>query len=209
MHLSGRDAALAATGGLVALIIGWGLGGIVRQHAPQVASSGSVPAASSRSPVDETSAVTPPHAATRSAMTKPTEADRVTVVGTAQVIDTVTLRVGDKVMRLYGTEWAKGSKPDDLASYIAGRPVRCEPADAKGYNCTIGAQDLSRVVLFNGGARATFDAPPALKDAELRRETQDAESGPTNAARAFKGAAGKWLRGAPGGGKVATAGAIT
>jgi hypothetical protein len=168
MKLSSWDAALAATGALAALIIGWGLGGIVRPPAPHVASPASAPAASSPSPIDETSAITPPRAATQSVPAKPSEADRVTVVGTAQVIDTVTLRIGDKVMRLYGTEWAKGGTPDNLARYIAGRPVRCEPADAKSYNCTVSGQDLSRVVLFNGGARAAFDAPPALRDAESK-----------------------------------------
>ena len=62
-----------------------------------------------------------------------------------------------------------------LTNYLADRPVRCEPADARGYRCTVGGQDLSRVVLFNGGARAAFDAPPALKDAEAR--ARDARRG--------------------------------
>jgi hypothetical protein len=175
MILWSRDAALAATGALTALIIGWGLGGVVRPHAPEVVKPISMPAASSVSPADETSAIAPPVAATQSAPAKPLEADRVTVVGTAQVIDTVTLRIVDKVLRLYGTEWARGGNPDELTAYIAGRAVRCEPIDARSYSCSVGGQDLSRVVLFNGGARAAFDAPPALKDAESK--AKDARRG--------------------------------
>src|SRR4051812_33051750 len=117
MHFTSREAAFAATGALAALIIGWGLGGAVRPHAPQVVRPSSTPATSSAPRADETSAIAPPIAATQSAPAKPPEAERVTVVGTAQVIDTVTLRIGDRVLRLFGTEWAKGSKPDDLTAY--------------------------------------------------------------------------------------------
>jgi endonuclease YncB( thermonuclease family) len=89
------------------------------------------------------------------------------IAGTAEVVDTSTLRVDGKLVRLFGVEWARGGKVEDLAAYIAGREVTCTPAARSDrHRCHIDGRDLSRVVLYNGGGRATADATPELKAAE-------------------------------------------
>jgi endonuclease YncB( thermonuclease family) len=87
--------------------------------------------------------------------------------GVPDVIDTATLSLKGEVVRLFGVEWAPGGgKPEDLTSYLNGREVACEPAGSNDvYRCQVGNQDLSRVVLFNGGGRPTNDATPELKAA--------------------------------------------
>lgn len=86
--------------------------------------------------------------------------------GVPEVLDTTTMEVGGRVVRLFGVEWARGGAAEDLARYIAGREVQCRQASGDLYRCEINGQDLSRVVLFNGGGRATADATPELKAAE-------------------------------------------
>jgi endonuclease YncB( thermonuclease family) len=83
------------------------------------------------------------------------------------VIDTATLSLQGEVVRLFGVEWAPGGgKPEDLTRYLQGREVACEPMGGNDtYRCLIGGQDLSRVVLFNGGGRPTPEATPDLKAA--------------------------------------------
>jgi endonuclease YncB( thermonuclease family) len=87
--------------------------------------------------------------------------------GVPEVIDTATLSLNGEVVRLFGVEWAPGGgKPEDLTRYLNGREVACEPAGGNDvYRCQVGNQDLSRVVLFNGGGRPTSDASPELKAA--------------------------------------------
>jgi endonuclease YncB( thermonuclease family) len=88
--------------------------------------------------------------------------------GVPEVLDTTTLRLQDRVVRLFGVEWARGGgDPDDLVKYLRGREVSCAPAaTAESFRCQVEGQDLSRVVLFNGGGRATSDATPELRTAE-------------------------------------------
>jgi endonuclease YncB( thermonuclease family) len=87
--------------------------------------------------------------------------------GVPDVIDTATLSLKGEVVRLFGVEWAPGGgKPEDLTRYLNGREVACESVGSNDvYRCQVGNQDLSRVVLFNGGGRATNDATPDLKAA--------------------------------------------
>lgn len=88
--------------------------------------------------------------------------------GVPDVIDTATLSLEGEVVRLFGVEWAPGAgKPEDLTNYLQGREVTCEPAGggAETYRCRVGEQDLSRVVLFNGGGQPTAEATPELKAA--------------------------------------------
>lgn len=87
--------------------------------------------------------------------------------GVPDVIDTATLSLKGEVVRLFGVEWAPGGgKPEDLTRYLQGREVSCEPAGGNDtYRCQVGGQDLSRVVLFNGGGQPTADATPELKAA--------------------------------------------
>ncbi len=89
------------------------------------------------------------------------------VSGVAEVIDTTTLKIADKVLHLYGIEWARGGNADLLRSYLADRTVMCRAAPPTDrHRCEVDGRDLSVVVLFNGGARATSDAPPELRVAE-------------------------------------------
>jgi endonuclease YncB( thermonuclease family) len=86
-----------------------------------------------------------------------------------EVIDTATLSIGGRVVALFGVQWARGGgEPADLAGYLRGREVTCLPAEgsAKAYRCEVEGQDLSKVVLFNGGGRATTEATPDLLAAE-------------------------------------------
>jgi endonuclease YncB( thermonuclease family) len=92
--------------------------------------------------------------------------------GVPEVIDTATIRLDGKVVRLFGVEWARGGQPEDLAGYLRGREVECELASAPDrYRCQVGGHDLSRAVLFNGGGRATADASPELIAAEGHAKT--------------------------------------
>lgn len=89
------------------------------------------------------------------------------VAGVAEVLDTATLRLGGRTLRLYGVEAARGAQAGDLSGYLAGRPVNCQPSPAKtAWICTIDGHDLSEVVLYNGGGRATPEATPDLVEAE-------------------------------------------
>lgn len=89
------------------------------------------------------------------------------VAGPAQVIDTATLKVGGKVVHLFGVEWVRGGQADELARYIGSRPVTCQPAPGSAnMNCLVDGRDLSEVVLFNGGGRASPEASPELVAAE-------------------------------------------
>jgi penicillin-binding protein 1A len=46
--------------------------------------------------------------------------------------------------------------------------VICDPASTQAYRCRVDDQDLSELILFNGGGRATADAPAELRAAEER-----------------------------------------
>ncbi len=49
------------------------------------------------------------------------------VTGQAQVIDTATLKVGGKVVHLFGVDWVRGGQAEELARYI-GKPAGDLPA---------------------------------------------------------------------------------
>ncbi|GJD93849.1 thermonuclease family protein [Methylobacterium iners] len=95
------------------------------------------------------------------------------VSGPAEVIDTATLKLGGKVVRLFGVEWVRGGQREELTRYLARRPVSCQPvAGSEAYRCTVSGRDLSEVVLFNGGGRASPEATPDLVAAEDRARTE-------------------------------------
>jgi len=95
------------------------------------------------------------------------DTSRMKLRGIPEVIDTATMRLEGKVVRLFGVEWVRGSQAEELAGYLRGREVECELASTPDrYRCQVGGHDLSRAVLFNGGGRATGDAPPELVEAE-------------------------------------------
>jgi endonuclease YncB( thermonuclease family) len=104
---------------------------------------------------------------------KPREKPLVALVGAPDVIDTSTLRIEGNLIRLFGVEWARGGQSDDLVRYLRGRAVTCRPTDAGDvYRCDVDGRDLSQVVLYNGGGRATDDAPPELLAAENHAKTE-------------------------------------
>jgi endonuclease YncB( thermonuclease family) len=91
------------------------------------------------------------------------------ISGVPEIVDTSTLRIDGRVVRLFGVEWERGAQAEDLTRYIAGREVVCTPAvRSDRHRCQIDGQDLSEVVLYNGGGRATSEATPELKTAEAK-----------------------------------------
>ncbi|MDF3064225.1 MAG: hypothetical protein K0S06_4334 [Microvirga sp.] len=108
-------------------------------------------------------------AATPAASSEPIGA----LTGVPEVVDTATLRIGGRIARLFGVEWARGGQGEDLARYLRGREVLCELAKTPDiYRCKVEAQDLSKVILFNGGGKATADATPELAAAENHAKTE-------------------------------------
>jgi membrane peptidoglycan carboxypeptidase len=88
--------------------------------------------------------------------------------GTADVIDTATLAIRGKLFKL------EGIVADDdrralraLSRFLRRREVICVGAtSADRSRCTVEGQNLSEIILSNGGARATPDAPAELLAAE-------------------------------------------
>jgi endonuclease YncB( thermonuclease family) len=95
--------------------------------------------------------------------------------GAARVVDTGAIELAGEVLRLRGVRGIDGAPADAFADWLAGRPVECWPAVGGRYVCEAAGVDLAEVVLFNGGGRATADAPFALRRAE--REARDARRG--------------------------------
>ena len=91
-----------------------------------------------------------------------------TVSGVPRVVDTGTLRFDGRVVRLQGVEGQGGEAARNMAAYIGGRAVTCEPAEAEAseYRCRVGGYDLGEVVIYNGGGRAAADAPQAFRSAQ-------------------------------------------
>ena len=87
-----------------------------------------------------------------------------------QVIDTGTLALNGATVRLSGVEGEAGAVAGDLARYIRGREVACQPVDrgVAQYRCKLGEYDLSEAVVLNGAARAAANAPERLRDAEAQ-----------------------------------------
>jgi membrane peptidoglycan carboxypeptidase len=86
------------------------------------------------------------------------------VRGVPMVQNTGTLELQGRVIRLFGVEGARGRAARDFRRYLGRREVVCEPAGSSNeYRCNVDDQDLSRVVLFNGGGRASASATPELR----------------------------------------------
>jgi chemotaxis response regulator CheB len=84
--------------------------------------------------------------------------------GIASVLNTSTLSLLGRTIHLFGVETdGQAGSTDELARYLDGREVVCEPAGpADVYRCQVEQKDLSTVVLFNGGGWAAPDATPEL-----------------------------------------------
>jgi hypothetical protein len=72
------------------------------------------------------------------------------------------------VRRLIGVEGMNGRFARGLARFLRRREVICELASAQAYRRRVGDQDLSELILLNGGGRATADASGELRAAEER-----------------------------------------
>src|SRR5215472_11310710 len=97
---------------------------------------------------------------------KPT-ASAALIRGVPVVQSTGVLEIDGRMVRLFGVEGTRGRAARDFKRYLGSREVACEPAAGSGdYRCRVGDQDLSRVVLFNGGGRATANATPELRALE-------------------------------------------
>jgi endonuclease YncB( thermonuclease family) len=157
--------AFAAVSAAVALVIFASIAGRVTTT-DKAASEGSAPVAAtptSRAPTT-TGTAAPGAAKTRDDIS---HGAPVALVGVPEVIDTSTLRLEGNLIRLFGVEWARGGQSEDLVRYLRGRATTCRPTGAGDlYRCDVDGRDLSRVVLYNGGGRATADAPPELVAAE-------------------------------------------
>lgn len=84
--------------------------------------------------------------------------------GVAGVQNSATLEIQGRVVRLYGVEGTRGRPARELRRYLGRREVVCEPVSGGNeHRCRVDDQDLSRVVLYNGGGRATASATPELR----------------------------------------------
>ena len=137
--------------------------------APQAPSPTAAPSAGSSTPPQQAAPDTvtpPPETGGDPEPDAPPPAPN-SVTGQVQVIDTATLKIGGKVVHLFGVEWVRGGQGDELSRYIGNRPVTCQPTPGSAsMNCAVDGRDLSEVVLFNGGGRASPEASPELVAAE-------------------------------------------
>ena len=88
--------------------------------------------------------------------------------GAADVLDTATLAIRGRKIQLEGV-LGDGDRRAvrALARFLGRREVACEPAGVPDrYRCNVDGQNLSGVILSNGGARAASDAPAELLAAE-------------------------------------------
>jgi len=110
----------------------------------------------------------PPASAATPAALPPAAA--VAVRGAPQVLSTARLIVAGQSVSLAHIEGVEGPQALGLAAFIASRggTVACEPVPtAAGMRClTQDGVDLAAAALFNGGGRATPDAPPEYRASE-------------------------------------------
>lgn len=69
-------------------------------------------------------------------------------------------------MRLSGVEGEDGRMARQLARYLRGREVVCEPPAGGRARCAMDGQDLAEMIVSAGGGRAAADASPELLAAE-------------------------------------------
>lgn len=88
--------------------------------------------------------------------------------GVADVLDTATLAIRGRRFQLEGIVGDDDRRAlRALARFLRRREVVCvSAASAERYRCNVDGQNLSEIILSNGGARATPDAPAELLAAE-------------------------------------------
>jgi 1A family penicillin-binding protein len=95
--------------------------------------------------------------------------------GVPVVQNTGTLEIQGRVIRLFGVDGARGRAAREFRRYLGRREVMCEPAGGGNeHRCWVDDQDLSRVVLFNGGGRATANATTDLRALEQQARSANA-----------------------------------
>jgi endonuclease YncB( thermonuclease family) len=84
------------------------------------------------------------------------------------VVDTATLAIRGRKIQLEGVVGDDDRRAlRSLARFLRRREVSCEPsASPDRYRCNVDGQNLSGIILSNGGAKATPDAPAELLAAE-------------------------------------------
>ena len=84
------------------------------------------------------------------------------ISGSAQVLDTANLIVAGRSIALFGIVGMGHPYDRQMATYLAaqGGTVRCVPRANKYVCMTTSGFDVAQAALFNGGARASADAPP-------------------------------------------------
>jgi membrane peptidoglycan carboxypeptidase len=98
------------------------------------------------------------------------------VRGYPRVYTTGIIAIDRRPIRLYGVQGTRGQAVRELQRYIGGREVVCEPTGAREeYRCQVDGQDLSRVVVFNGGGRVGANAPADLQ--RLEQQARAAHAG--------------------------------
>jgi penicillin-binding protein 1A len=88
--------------------------------------------------------------------------------GSADVVDMATLSIRGRKIQLEGILGDDDRRAlRSLARFLRRREVICEPSGSPDrHRCNVDGQDLSAVILSNGGARAAPDAPADLLAAE-------------------------------------------
>ncbi|WP_342153256.1 PBP1A family penicillin-binding protein [Methylorubrum sp. SB2] len=86
------------------------------------------------------------------------------VRGVPEVVDTGTLSIRGRTVRLLGVVGERGALARQLARYLRRREVVCS-GDTE-MRCRLDGDDLAALIVTAGGARATEDAPPDLVEAE-------------------------------------------
>jgi endonuclease YncB( thermonuclease family) len=84
------------------------------------------------------------------------------------VLDTATLAIRGRRFQLEGIVGDDDRRAvRSLARFLRRREIVCVSApSAERYRCNVDGQNLSEIILSNGGARATPDAPAELLAAE-------------------------------------------
>ena len=95
--------------------------------------------------------------------------------GVPEVIDTGTLSIRGRTVRLAGVAGEGGAMARQLARYLRRREVSCAPEPGSGgMRCQIDGDDLAGLILAAGGARASADAPSDLAEAEDQARSERA-----------------------------------
>jgi endonuclease YncB( thermonuclease family) len=93
--------------------------------------------------------------------------------GVPLVVDTGTIELRGRVVRLFGVEGEGGRPARELARFLRSREVACEPVSGvQAHRCIVDGDDLAETILLNGAGRASTEASPDLLAAEERARSE-------------------------------------